>query len=42
MNFGNTPVFILLLAAGYLSTVYLLLNLAKQIGKIKVEKKVTL
>jgi hypothetical protein len=33
MMYGNMPMMIFILAAGYLFTVYLLLGLAKRIGK---------
>ncbi|MGI8501668.1 MAG: hypothetical protein ACR2LR_11080 [Hassallia sp.] len=42
MIYGNMPLMIFILAAGYLFTVYLLLALAKRTGQKPVYKSVTL
>ncbi|MBW4567981.1 hypothetical protein PI95_023260 [Hassallia byssoidea VB512170] len=41
MIYGNMPMMIFVLAAGYLFTVYLLLALAKRTGQKPVPKSVT-
>ncbi|WP_156481554.1 MULTISPECIES: hypothetical protein [unclassified Anabaena] len=41
MTYGNMPMMIFILAAGYLFTVYLLLGLAKRIGKKPVHENVS-
>jgi len=42
MIYGNMPMMIFILAAGYLFTVYLLLALAKRTGQKSISKSVTL